>query len=96
MASSSSSTASRSSVLWACLPAASSSAWVRIFSILASSRVPYLAASVRAWPGISVCTWTLKASSSSPMTRLSPMPSRYARKGSMDTPSFLRTMNTVS
>ena len=40
---------------------------------LASSRVPYFCASVRAAPGMSVWTWTLKASSSSPMTRLSPM-----------------------
>ena len=72
-ASSSASTASRSSVLWTCLPAARSSAWVRMFSILASSRVPYFWASVRAAPGVLVWTWTLKASSSSPMTRLSPM-----------------------
>ncbi len=72
-ASSSASICSRSSVLWACLPAASSSAWVRIFSIFASSRVPYFWASLRAAPGVSVWTWTLNASSSSPMTRLSPM-----------------------
>ena len=56
--------------------AARSSAWVRMFSILASSRVPYFWASVRAAPGMSVWTWTLKQSSSSPMTRLSPMPFR--------------------
>ena len=48
-------------MLWMCLPAARSSAWVRMFSILASSRVPYFWASVRAAPGMSVWTWTLKA-----------------------------------
>ncbi len=74
--SSSASTCSRSSVDWAFLPAASSSAWVRMFSILASSRVPYFWASLRAAPGVSVWTWTLNESSSSPMTRLSPMPFR--------------------
>ena len=73
MRSSSSSTASRSSVLWAFLPAATASYWVRMFSILASSSVPYFCASVRAQPGMSVCTCTLNASSSSPMTRQSPM-----------------------
>ena len=39
--SSSFSICSRSSVLWAFLPASRSSCWVRMFSILASSRVPY-------------------------------------------------------
>ena len=71
--SSSSSMASRSSVLWAALPAARASAWERMFSIFASSSVPYFWDSVRATPGMSVWTWTLKVSSSSPMTRLSPM-----------------------
>ena len=45
----------------------------RMFSIFASSSVPYFWDSVRAAPGMSVWTWTLKVSSSSPMTRLSPM-----------------------
>ena len=65
--------ASKSSVDWALRPAARSAAWVRIFSILASSSVPYFWASFRASPGVSVWTCTLKDSSSSPMTRLSPM-----------------------
>ena len=64
---------SRSSTLWAFFPAAMSSYWVRMFSIFASSRVPYFWPSVRALPGMLVWTWTLNASSSSPMTRLSPM-----------------------
>ena len=64
---------SRSSTLWAFFPAATSSYWVRMFSIFASSKVPYFWPSVRALPGMLVWTWTLNASSSSPMTRLSPM-----------------------
>ena len=91
-----SSGSSKSSVLWGLRPAAMSSYWVRMFSILASSSVPYFCASVRAAPGISVWTCTLKASSSSPMTRLSPMEARYARKASMGLSVVLRTMNTVS
>ena len=84
-------------MLWTCLPAAKSSAWVRMFSILASSRVPYFWASFRALPGMLVWTWTLKASSSSPITRLSPMLLRYVRSGSSEISAMaLRTMNTVS
>ena len=91
-----SSSSSRSSALMVLRPAATSWAWMRMFSILATSRSPYFWASLRALPGMSVWTWTLKASSSSPMTRLSPMEVRYSRRGWRSTGPFLRTMNTVS
>ena len=94
--SSSFSTASRSSVLWACRPAASSSRWVRMFSTLASSNVPYSWALVRARPGSSVWTWTLNVSSPSPMTRLSPMLSSQDRNSDRGRWDVRRTTKTVS
>ena len=51
----------------------SASCWVRMFSMFAISSVPYFWDSVSAAPGMFVWTWTLKTSSSSVMTRLSPM-----------------------
>ena len=76
MASSSFSTSSRSSVERALRPAATSSCWVRMFSIFASSSVPYFCDSVRAAPGIFVCTCTLNSSSPSLITSESPMEPR--------------------
>ena len=91
--SSSCSMASKSSVERALRPSARSSCCMRMFSILASSSVPYFWDSARASHGMFVWTCTLNASSSSPMTRLSPMESRYTRSGSRETfSSFLRTM----
>ena len=85
------------SVLLGCFPPSMSRACRRMFSILATSRSPYFWLSTRALPGMSVWTWTLKISSSSLMTRESPMLSRYRRRGSRFTlASRLRTTYTVS
>ena len=57
------------------------SACMRMFSMSATTSSPYFRLSVRAAAGMSVWTWTLKISSSSLMTRLSPIESRYSRSG---------------
>ena len=77
-------------------PAAISSCWMRMFSILATSSVPYCCAALSASPGVSVWTCTLNMSSPSLMTMLSPIEFKYSRNGARSRATVLRTMKTVS